>query len=41
MSFELDEVEARREEYPSTLSYVRLLNVLISAETETADKGLR
>lgn len=41
MRFELDEMEARREEYPSTLSYVRLLNVLIAAESETVDKGLR
>lgn len=41
MVFELNEVEARREEYPSTLSYIRLLNILISCETETLDKGSR
>eukprot|EP00250_Pteridium_aquilinum_P027366 c3475_g1_i1 orf=80-5854(+) len=41
MAFELNEVEARREEYPSTLSYIRLLNILISCETEALDKGSR
>lgn len=41
MAFELNEVEARREEYPSTVSYVRLINVLISYETDVADQGSR
>ena len=41
MAFELNEVEARREEYPSTVSYVRLINVLISYETDVADQGAR
>eukprot|EP01018_Ginkgo_biloba_P012319 Gb_31636 [translate_table: standard] len=41
MRYELNEVEARREEYPSTLSYLRLLNVLISKETDLTDNGKR
>ncbi|KAH7280638.1 hypothetical protein KP509_36G007000 [Ceratopteris richardii] len=41
MAFELNEVEARREEYPSTLSYINLLNVLISSEIDTGDRGSR
>ena len=41
MTFELNEVEARQEEYPSTLSYLKLLNVLIEQELDAPDKGLR
>jgi len=41
MTFELNEVEARQEEYPSTLSYLKLLNVLIAQESHTTDKGSR
>jgi hypothetical protein len=41
MTFELNEVEARQEEYPSTLSYLKLLNVLIAQESHSSDKGSR
>lgn len=41
MTFELNEVEARQEEYPSTLSYLKLLNVLIENESDGPDKGGR
>lgn len=41
MTFELNEVEARQEEYPSTLSYLNLLNILIENETDALDKGAR
>lgn len=41
MTFELNEVEARQEEYPSTLSYLNLLNILIENETDGLDKGAR
>ncbi|KAG0620095.1 hypothetical protein M758_4G188900 [Ceratodon purpureus] len=41
MTFELNEVEARQEEYPSTLSYLKLLNVLIEQESDAPDKGGR
>ncbi|KAI5084575.1 hypothetical protein GOP47_0000744 [Adiantum capillus-veneris] len=41
MAFELNEVEARREEYSSTLSYINLLNDLIACDTDAADKGAR
>lgn len=41
MTFELNEVEARQEEYPSTLSYLKLLNVLIEHESDAPDKGGR
>ncbi|MCO5564372.1 hypothetical protein L7F22_018032 [Adiantum nelumboides] len=41
MAFELNEVEARREEYPSTLSYIKLLNALITYETDASDNGAR
>jgi hypothetical protein len=41
MTFELNEVEARQEEYPSTLSYLKLLNVLIEHESDAPDKGAR
>lgn len=41
MTFELNEVEARQEEYPSTLSYLNLLNTLIEHESDALDKGGR
>ncbi|GBG63334.1 hypothetical protein CBR_g37692 [Chara braunii] len=41
MVYELNEVEARSEEYPSTLSYLGLLNSLIAADTEPSDQGRR
>ncbi|KAG0484588.1 hypothetical protein HPP92_008667 [Vanilla planifolia] len=41
MRFELNEVEARMERYPSTISYLNLLNSLISQETDVSDRGLR
>lgn len=41
MQFELNEVEARREQYPSTISFLKLLNVLISEERDLSDRGRR
>jgi nuclear pore complex protein Nup205 len=41
MTYELNEVEARQEEYPSTLSYLNLLNVLIAQDLDIPDKGSR
>eukprot|EP00850_Spirogloea_muscicola_P008062 SM000042S15329 [mRNA] locus=s42:324092:335562:- [translate_table: standard] len=41
MVYELEEVEARVEEYPSTLSYLKLLNNLIAAEPTPMDQCLR
>lgn len=41
MRFELDEVEARREKYPSTISFLNLLNALISQERDVSDRGRR
>eukprot|EP00850_Spirogloea_muscicola_P007627 SM000039S14457 [mRNA] locus=s39:201437:213849:- [translate_table: standard] len=41
MVYELEEVEARVEEYPSTLSYLKLLNNLMAAEPTPMDQGLR
>ncbi|CAM6098602.1 unnamed protein product [Calypogeia fissa] len=41
MTFQLNEVEARQEEYPSTLSYLELLNVLIVNEEDNSDRGRR
>ncbi|KAG0484570.1 hypothetical protein HPP92_008649 [Vanilla planifolia] len=41
MRFELNEVEARMERYPSTISYLNLLNSLISQETDVSDRGRR
>lgn len=41
MSYELNEVEARTEEYPSTISYVLLVNALIAADATQADQGRR
>ncbi|KAL3535856.1 hypothetical protein ACH5RR_004317 [Cinchona calisaya] len=41
MRFELNEIEARREQYPSTISFVSLLNTLIADETDVSDRGRR
>ncbi|KAL6888297.1 hypothetical protein ACP4OV_009323 [Aristida adscensionis] len=41
MRFELNEVEARRESYPSTISFLRLVNALIAEERNISDKGRR
>ncbi|KAK8962834.1 hypothetical protein KSP40_PGU009570 [Platanthera guangdongensis] len=41
MRFELEEVEARREKYPSTISFLNLLNALISQERDVSDRGRR
>ncbi|XP_020571506.1 nuclear pore complex protein NUP205-like [Phalaenopsis equestris] len=41
MRFELNEVEARRERYPSTISFINLLNSLISQERDVSDRGQR
>ncbi|TVU02504.1 hypothetical protein EJB05_51989 [Eragrostis curvula] len=41
MRFELNEVEARRESYPSTISFLKLVNALIAEERNISDKGRR
>ncbi|KAK4781282.1 hypothetical protein SAY87_017388 [Trapa incisa] len=41
MQFELNEIEARREQYPSTISFVNLINSLISEERDLSDRGQR
>ncbi|XP_042454349.1 nuclear pore complex protein NUP205-like isoform X2 [Zingiber officinale] len=41
MQFELNEVEARRERYPSTISFLNLLNTLIAQEKDESDRGRR
>ncbi|KAG9451145.1 hypothetical protein H6P81_011110 [Aristolochia fimbriata] len=41
MRFELNEVEARMERYPSTISFLNLLNALIAEEKDTSDRGRR
>lgn len=41
MQFELNEIEARREQYPSTISFINLLNALIAQETDVSDRGRR
>lgn len=41
MRYELNEIEARREQYPSTISFVNLLNTLIADETDVSDRGRR
>ncbi|XP_031489765.1 nuclear pore complex protein NUP205 isoform X2 [Nymphaea colorata] len=41
MRYELNEVEARAERYPSTISFLNLLNALVKRETDTSDRGLR
>lgn len=41
MRFELNEIEARREQYPSTISFLNLLNALIAEERDVSDRGRR
>lgn len=41
MQFELNEIEARREQYPSTISFLNLLNALIAEERDVSDRGRR
>lgn len=41
MRFELNEIEARREQYPSTISFINLLNTLIATEKDVSDRGHR
>ncbi|KAL6006312.1 hypothetical protein ACLOJK_040359 [Asimina triloba] len=41
MRFELNEVEARSETYPSTISFLNLLNALIAEERDVSDRGRR
>ncbi|GAV68345.1 DUF3414 domain-containing protein [Cephalotus follicularis] len=41
MQFELNEIEARREQYPSTISFLNLLNTLIAEEKDVSDRGRR
>ncbi|GAA0150858.1 hypothetical protein LIER_09706 [Lithospermum erythrorhizon] len=41
MRYELNEIEARREQYPSTISFINLLNVLIAEEGDVSDRGHR
>ncbi|XAR66900.1 hypothetical protein NMG60_11013275 [Bertholletia excelsa] len=41
MRFELNEIEARREQYPSTISFINLLNTLIAEERDVNDRGRR
>ncbi|XP_076958818.1 nuclear pore complex protein NUP205-like [Bidens hawaiensis] len=41
MRFELNEVEARSEYYPSTISFLNLLKALMADERDTTDRGRR
>lgn len=41
MRFELNEVESRMEKYPSTISFLNLLNTLIAEERDVSDRGRR
>ncbi|XP_061373362.1 nuclear pore complex protein NUP205 isoform X2 [Gastrolobium bilobum] len=41
MQFELNEIEARREQYPSTISFLNLINALIAEERDLSDRGQR
>lgn len=41
MRFELNEIEARREQYPSTISFLNLLNTLTAEERDVGDRGRR
>ncbi|XP_026441870.1 nuclear pore complex protein NUP205-like isoform X2 [Papaver somniferum] len=41
MRFELNEVESRMEKYPSTISFLNLLNALIAEERDVSDRGRR
>ncbi|KAK7411230.1 hypothetical protein VNO78_02663 [Psophocarpus tetragonolobus] len=41
MQFELNEIESRREQYPSTISFLNLINALIAEERDLSDRGRR
>lgn len=41
MQYELNEIEGRRERYPSTISFLNLLNALIGEEKDVSDRGRR
>ncbi|KAK1312026.1 hypothetical protein QJS10_CPA07g00690 [Acorus calamus] len=41
MQFELNEIEARTEKYPSTISFLNLVNGLITEERDVSDGGRR
>uniref|UniRef100_A0A1J3IWV9 Nuclear pore complex protein NUP205 n=1 Tax=Noccaea caerulescens TaxID=107243 RepID=A0A1J3IWV9_NOCCA len=41
MQFELNEIESRREQYPSTISFLNLINALIAGEKDVTDRGRR
>ncbi|KAK1264926.1 hypothetical protein QJS04_geneDACA016129 [Acorus gramineus] len=41
MQFELNEIEARTEKYPSTISFLNLVNALITEERDVSDGGRR
>ncbi|XP_054792817.1 nuclear pore complex protein NUP205-like isoform X2 [Prosopis cineraria] len=41
MQFELNEIEARREQYPSIVSFINLINTLVAGEKDTSDRGQR
>ncbi|WCJ29645.1 Nuclear pore complex protein NUP205 [Euphorbia peplus] len=41
MRYELNEIEARIEHYPSTISFLNLLNTLIAEEKDVNDRGRR
>ncbi|KAJ8753188.1 hypothetical protein K2173_017774 [Erythroxylum novogranatense] len=41
MQYELNEIEARTERYPSTISFLNLLNALIAEEKDMIDRGRR
>ncbi|CAH2060609.1 unnamed protein product [Thlaspi arvense] len=41
MQFELNEIEARREQYHSTVSFLNLINSLIAGEKDVTDRGRR
>lgn len=41
MQFEVNEIEARQERYPSTISFLNLLNALIAKESDLSDRGRR
>ncbi|KAL3512123.1 hypothetical protein ACH5RR_024840 [Cinchona calisaya] len=40
MRFELDEIEARRDQYPYSISFVSLLNTLIADEMDVNNRGV-
>jgi hypothetical protein len=41
MRFELNEVDARRDGYPSIIQFLNLVNALIAEERNISDKGRR